>query len=309
MIIVFMLTLILMVLSRWILGGSTTPKASGANEQLRQRVVIKWGGGLITDKHTLKRVRLDVIGELADQIIACHQEDIDVVLVHGAGSFGHLKAKQWRLAEGHLPDANFGRPNGQSQEDGVEAVRKDMLELNSHIMDALAKRNIPAIAFPPHQWAKGTGLKFEGDIRLLEVPQGVVLVTFGDVVDCKPPQRFGILSGDDLVARLALKLPRVKRVVFAIGGVDGVLAKPPSEATQKDLLEVLTAESIFKGEHQSNIDVTGGIGLKVHRSLQVAKQNIEVTIVNGQCPERVLAACCGRPTRGTKIIHSTSVKR
>ena len=37
------------------------------------------------------------------------------------------------------------------------------------------------------------------------------------------PAAFGILSGDDPVHRCAVELPNVLRVVFAMGGADGVL--------------------------------------------------------------------------------------
>ena len=54
------------------------------------------------------------------------------------------------------------------------------------------------------------------------------MVTHGDVVDCDEPLMFGILSGDDLVYRLATELSGVKRLIFAMGGVEGVLLSPPT---------------------------------------------------------------------------------
>ena len=72
-------------------------------------VVIKWGGGLITFKDQLCTVNQEVIDELAE---ACSKTDKRLVIVHGAGSFGHLKAKQFRLAEGRI--------DGLNQDDAVE---------------------------------------------------------------------------------------------------------------------------------------------------------------------------------------------
>ena len=72
---------------------------------MRERVVVKWGGGLITEKHAMKTVRPDILESLAEQIDACLSAGTDVILVHGAGSFGHLKAKQYRLADGKLDGA------------------------------------------------------------------------------------------------------------------------------------------------------------------------------------------------------------
>ena len=62
-------------------------------------VVIKWGGGLITHKDQLCTVKLEIIRSLAE---VCSKISKKLVIVHGAGSFGHLKAKKYRLAEGRI---------------------------------------------------------------------------------------------------------------------------------------------------------------------------------------------------------------
>lgn len=58
--------------------------------------------------------------------------------MHGAGSFGHLKAKKYRLHEGKLND-DFLLLDSESdyltQEEAVEVVRNDMLSLNSIIIN------------------------------------------------------------------------------------------------------------------------------------------------------------------------------
>ena len=54
------------------------------------------------------------------------------------------------------------------------------------------------------------------------------MITHGDVVPVDGDMKFGILSGDDLVVRLCLEIPTVKRLVLAIGGVDGLLSIHPS---------------------------------------------------------------------------------
>ena len=267
---------------------------------MRERVVVKWGGGLITEKHAMKTVRPDILESLAEQIDACLSAGTDVILVHGAGSFGHLKAKQYRLADGKLDGAVF---EGElTQEQAVESVREDMMELNAHVMGALTKLDISAVSLPPHTWARNTGPDFEGDLALFEdAPRGIVVVTYGDVVDCDE-QMFGILSGDDLVVRLANEINGVKRLVFAMGGVDGVLAQPPKEGVADVLIETLGTEQLFEGEHAAEMDVTGGIGLKVHRGFLVAENGIEVLMVSGEHDQRVADACLGRPVVGTRLV-------
>ena len=43
---------------------------------MRERVVIKWGGGLITQKDRMKTVRTDVLDHLADQFEVASQPDL-----------------------------------------------------------------------------------------------------------------------------------------------------------------------------------------------------------------------------------------
>ena len=268
---------------------------------MRERVVLKWGGGLITEKDTMKTVRKTVLDSLAAQLESCIREGIDVVLVHGAGSYGHMKAKAYNLADGKLPE--FKSPDGTTQEEAVEAVREDMLELNQHVMDALTKYDVSAVSIPPHKWARNTGHDFEADLEMFaSVPEGIVLVTHGDVVDCDEPQTFGILSGDDIVYRMATELPNVKRLVFAMGGVEGVLREPPTgDCDEASLIEVLHKEDVFSEQHMDNIDVTGGIALKVERGFQTAEHGISVHLVSGEIDERVMQACLGNEVRGTVL--------
>lgn len=248
-------------------------------------VVIKWGGGLITHKNQLCTVNLDVIKSLAE---VCSKTSKKLVIVHGAGSFGHLKAKQFRLADGRI--------EGLSQDSAIADVRNDMLNLNSVVVNELRSFGLDVQSFPPHKWAKGTGAEFTGDLPL----HNGVTVVYGDVVD-DDSKEFGILSGDDLMLRYSVEIPGVERAVFAIGGVDGILLVPPSRAGPEDLIEVWNPKMTFEGEHAENIDVTGGIGLKAARGAMIASEGIDVILINGEIPQRVLDAIEGKSVIGTRI--------
>ena len=65
------------------------------------KIVIKLGGGLITDKSRYKLVREERIMSVCKVISKLKKDDDSVILVHGAGSFGHLEAKKWHLSTGH----------------------------------------------------------------------------------------------------------------------------------------------------------------------------------------------------------------
>jgi len=249
-------------------------------------VVIKWGGGLITHKDQLCTVNLDVIDSLAK---ACSKSTKKLVIVHGAGSFGHMMAKKFRLAE--------GRVAGLKQDEAIEKVRSDMIELNNHVLSSLQKYGLDAKTFSPHLWATGTGPGFKGELPIFD---GVTVV-YGDVVE-DSEKEFGILSGDDIMLRYSTELPNVERAIFAIGGVDGILRVPPSKAGPDDLIEIWSPDMEFEGEHAAEIDVTGGIGLKAARGAMISEKGVDVQIINGEHPNRVLAAIDGENVLGTKIV-------
>ena len=60
-----------------------------------RRVLIKLGGGLITFKEELCKVRLDILNACAESIANIVDMGWRPIIVHGAGGFGHLRAKQY----------------------------------------------------------------------------------------------------------------------------------------------------------------------------------------------------------------------
>ena len=268
-----------------------------------RRIVVKFGGALITKKDEQSVAHLQIIRNLCSVIKAITEEGIQVIIVHGAGSFGHLKAKRWRLNEGYLPNFELLDDACSSQQEAVENVRKDMLTLNAIVLSELKKAGLNALSHPPHEWASNLGPQFEGDLaRFNSGNVETVHVTFGDVVDVDDETKFGILSGDDIVARLSMELPNIESLVFAMGGVDGLLKVPPHLATDEDLIERWSPEISYEGLHQTDIDVTGGIGLKIQRGLSVAKSGVNVHLINGEYPERILNLVRNQSWKGTTII-------
>jgi isopentenyl phosphate kinase len=244
-------------------------------------IVLKWGGGLITHKSDECSPDLESIAELSKVVNTLISEGNELILVHGAGSYGHIKAKKSRLSEGDI--GLIG------QLEAVAEVRKDMLELNRLVM-----KDLDGEAYPPHLWATETGPGFNGKLPL----NPPLTIVFGDVVDCAN-NSWGILSGDDLVLRYAIEC-NAARVVFAIRGVDGLLTAPPDEGGE--LIEEIHGRADYRGSHSEGIDVTGGISLKVIRAEKIALSGIEVYFVNGENMNSVYNACSGKTATGTKFF-------
>ena len=60
------------------------------------KIVIKFGGGLITDKTQLKTIKAQNLDSVCEIIANVLGKGNEVIIVHGAGSFGHLEAKKWK---------------------------------------------------------------------------------------------------------------------------------------------------------------------------------------------------------------------
>mmetsp|Transcript_3721 Transcript_3721/g.4166 ORF Transcript_3721/g.4166 Transcript_3721/m.4166 type:complete len:291 (-) Transcript_3721:853-1725(-) len=273
------------------------------------RIVIKLGGGLITNKQVLRKPRREEIRKLGIVVGSLQQLGFAVVLVHGAGSFGHILAKKWHLKDGRnsIVDTEQAKETSfegvASQYEARDIVRNDMKALNGIIVEEFRGVGVELQTIPAHEVFTETGPDFQGDVSIFEKsPEEPIPITFGDVTNCAGRREFGILSGDDVVVRLSKELAGVKRLVFAVSGVDGILRKPPEEALDEDLITEFNPHSVsFVSKHDSEIDVTGGIGYKATCGYLVAKAGIPVVLVRGEVSSRVLAACKGEHVRGTVI--------
>lgn len=260
------------------------------------KVVMKLGGGLITDKSSFKTAKKGVIDSICSEISKMISNGHTVILIHGAGSFGHLLAKKWSLAGGLDDEIS------KEQRDAVARVRSDMAELCEYVTDSLNSYGVESAVFPPSLWAMETGRDFIGDLDIFEnIPEGTVPVSFGDVVSVSGRAEFGILSGDDLMARVSLELPSVSHSIFLLGDVDGMMDMPPNSEGSR-LLPIWNAEEHIETSHNSEQDVTGGIELKATRASQISRGVDEVWFINGNHPERISQLLDEGFTIGTKIL-------
>ncbi len=269
-------------------------------------VVIKFGGGLITKKHELLTVNHSIIDALVGAVSEIQASGMSPIIVHGAGSFGHIKARKWRLHEGRIEGwiDDTGDDSINSQDDACLSVHNDMLQLNAHVVDSLTRAGLVSSVHPPRDWAIGTGPEFTGIFHdFLDISDTTIPIFFGDVVNCLNDD-FGILSGDDIVLRLAMELDAVSAVVFCLGGAEGMLTAPP-DVSDSELIAIWSTDMDLHGRHDSDIDVTGGIALKAARAGSICEVVDAVWFVNGEYPDRVVKAALGGEPLGTRIVPAT----
>ena len=261
------------------------------------RVIVKLGGGLITDKTEYKQVRQDRVDAVSAVIRELRNCGHSVIIVHGAGSFGHLEARKWRLSEG------FDSEISEEQELAVTRVRSDMDDLNEHVMESLRSFGVECEVLPPRYWATGVGVDFQGDLgSFSRNPNEPVPITFGDVVATSDHTRFGILSGDHIMVRLGSEIPDVSVCIFLLGDVDGLMDRPPDESGAT-LLTTWRVDEGFSDSHNPDVDVTGGIMLKAQCASLIALKAEHVWLLNGTVPERMLDVVSSGRAIGTRVLR------
>ena len=244
-------------------------------------ILIKIGGSSITakdQKETLNEENLQWFAEtIADMIspvylvnnkeCAIHDDKPAVILVHGAGSFGHHTAKEFDL-QGYHADAEPPARKANTME-GLARTRHSVQKLNQRLVQELLAVGVKAVGISP----------CFGSIRHLDQPlhkqqelakmvqetlrAGLVPVLHGDA--CLYGSSAAILSGDTLVQMCS---PLADKVVF-LTDVDGVFSSDPKSNPLAELIPnipvdeqgnlVLQSHLFHATESAHSHDVTGGL--------------------------------------------------
>jgi isopentenyl phosphate kinase len=254
---------------------------------LAKALVLKLGGSLVTDKRGGGGLREEALRRIGAGLATVSGRPL--ILVHGGGARVHEVAKAQGVAL------------GRSSPGGVEGLVKTAIEtrrLNQAVTEILAEAGLRCLGIPSYtvfQTRAGKIVSAELDALFAALDNGLAPVLSGDVVFDRE-LGFTVLSGDAISVDLAIRLG-AERLVFATD-VDGVYDQPGGRVLAELNLRRLAA--VRFGDVG---DVTGGMAAKVEEALRAAEAGVEVMIVNGLHPSRVLDALLGRPTLGTRIIR------
>jgi isopentenyl phosphate kinase len=279
---------------------------------MKELVFLKLGGSLITDKTQPYTPLLDVMDDLALQIATTlqTQPNLRLVIGHGAGSFGHVAASEYKTRDGYpRPSPLAHRERDQNEEnywEGFAEVWYQASTLNRFVMKALHKANVRAIALPP----SSSVISSEGKVSVWEttpirmaLSSRIVPVIFGDVVFDEI--RGGtILSTEDLFMHLARALSP-ERILLA-GLESAVWEDFPARTKKLEKITPGTFDEISAGIGKAEgADVTGGMESKVRQMIELIENNPELTIqiFSGTEPGNIVRALTGE-TLGTVIAAS-----
>jgi len=217
-------------------------------------LILKLGGAAITDKNQLNTARPDALQQIAKTIATAPQP---MVIVHGAGSFGHIIAKEHHLQNGY---------QDKIQLSAFVELQRQLHRLNQLVVNALIDAGLLAIAVQPLAFTTMTKKRmsktfWEGLRGVLD--HGMVPVVYGDCV-FDSDQGFGILSGDQLMRELAI-LTHARTVAFGtnVAGVLDSEGHPMPQYTIGDQIDTISA---------ARVDVTGGMQGKLDEIAAIPTQ-------------------------------------
>jgi isopentenyl phosphate kinase len=262
-----------------------------ANErEIHNVMLIKIGGSSVTVKdqketfnETIVKWFTETIADVVSPFYrmggthdcALHEKPA-VILVHGAGSFGHHTAKEFHL-KGY--PHNLFEPNNNTME-GLAKTRHSVQKLNQRIVAELLSVGVKAVGISPcFGGLRNLNQFHEQQSWLIDVIRetlraGLVPVLHGDA--CLYGSSAAILSGDTLVQMCS---PLANQIVF-FTDVDGVFqSDPKTNPTAQRIPEIpvdsegnlVSSHVIQATESSHSHDVTGG--LKVSFLTRLAASN------------------------------------
>lgn len=247
---------------------------------MKPLIILKIGGSLITNKSASKPVlNKKVLKRIAKEISSAFEkikDNYSLIIVHGAGSFGHVIVKKTGIHEGI---------KNESQLLSMAETQRLQNLLNCYVTEQLIKNKVPAFPFQA-----SSNVVMENGIKTMDLDalkgllnSGLVPVSFG-TPNYNKKQICSILSGDDIVPYIASKIETVK-IIYATD-VDGVYDSNPHENKKAKLITEIKSMKDINITGSSNIDVTGGMYGKISKIFSINKK-LECFIINGSKKENI----------------------
>jgi len=237
---------------------------------MKNLILVKLGGSVITDKNKPFTARQDTINKLAKKIKFFNNKNTDLIIGHGSGSFAHVPASKYQTQKGLINKNSVW---------GLSLTADAAIQINRIVISEFIKLKFPVISFAPLSFNYGNKTLTDHIKKALEI--GIIPVIYGDVVMNKK-QGFEIYSGEKTLDILATKLSnnykKIKIIYYTdTNGVYDNKGKTIPLITTKNFKVI---KKYLQGS--GNTDVTGGMVHKVEESLKlVQKLDTEVYIMSG----------------------------
>lgn len=253
---------------------------------------------MITDKSKSRGIfRKKIVERLAKEIKEAKKvRDFDLILVHGAGSFGHPLAKKYNLHKGYF---------GSKSSEGFALTKKAMFELSLLIWEVLCKVGLVSCIVEPSAVIVADGGRIKTfNTKFIEnlLDKKIIPVLFGDAV-FDEERGVSIISGDLMVSHLAKKF-KAEKVIF-VSDVDGVFDKNPKVYKDAKLIGEVNENNykkIIKNmEIHNKNDISGEMKGKI-LAIRDELGKTRVEIINGFKSDSLVNSLTKRLRVGTVIL-------
>lgn len=259
--------------------------------------ILKIGGSSITFKEENKlKAREDVMGRIAGEIKKAREErDFRLILVHGAGPFGHTNVKEYGIDNGVFTER---------QKEGLAKTIKDCNFLNTLVVRILNQVGLEAVGMDPNglivqEQKKIVEFKTEEIERI--AAEGKIPVLYGQMVPDKKLNA-SVVSGDAIIAFLAKKFN--PDGVLLGTDVDGIFTDEPKANPKAELIKSIDNDNfdgiLEKVGEVRTTDVTGGMRGKLLK-LRENLKDTKVVIFNITKEGNVYNLLKGEKGIGTEI--------
>ncbi len=229
--------------------------------------LLKIGGSIITRREKEEPTPdIENMERVAEEIKQGLSKNEKLVLVHGAGSYGHPIVKRTEIHKGI-----------ETEEDRINFAETQRLqnELNVLFTKKLIQQGVSAFPFQ----ASASAIR-DGELKTMEVDlirklleENMVPVLYG-VPAYDEEQGCSILSGDEIMPYLAKELNA--GLMLHGTDVDGVYTSDPNEDDSAELIAQIDsleeAKNYLGGSKHT--DVTGGMLNKIEKAFDLGKDCI-----------------------------------
>jgi isopentenyl phosphate kinase len=259
-------------------------------------VFFKLGGSAITDKTVPATPKVAVIRDAARAIFYAREKnpDLNILLGHGSGSFGHFTAKKW----------------GYGQKDNWRAYAEtsaSAARLNRLVADIFLAENVPVVSMQPSASARTRdGELYALDSKNIEtaLARNLVPLIYGDVA-FDDARQMAIVSTDAQFAFLAPLLQPL-RIIYTTA-VNGIYTADPHSAPDAQLIREITPQTFGALRAQvgaaRGFDTTGGMLDKLARSIALVQKfpALEIFVIAAAAAQINPALAGESLAQGTRI--------
>lgn len=272
-------------------------------------IILKLGGSILTKKDLKDpEVNFANLNRIANEIKNAFNNQFNnelsdgLVIIHGAGSFGHPPAKKYAIGE------PFTKDQYPKKRIGFSKTQNCVKKLNTIICDVLIEHELPCVSLQASSFITTKNKRinnFSLDLIGKYLEEGFISVIYGDVV-LDDDLKIAVLSGDQILQFIAKNLKTnnldSKKEVILGTDVSGVFTKNPKKYKDAKYISKLSSlDEIEEFDSTTNIDVTGGMVGKIKELLELADIGIESKIINANEPNAILNALEGKKVKGTII--------